>query len=84
VYGSVARGEEDRGSDIDLLVVGQVDLAELRAVLRDLECRLGREINETVYGTVEFSERRRAGDAFLERVMQGPKIMLAGSTDALD
>jgi predicted nucleotidyltransferase len=83
VYGSFAAGTEDAWSDIDLMIVGMVDLASLRTVLRGLEQRLGREINETVYDTEEFVRRRNEGDAFLERVMRGPKIVLIGDVDAL-
>jgi predicted nucleotidyltransferase len=83
VYGSFAAGKEDSWSDIDLMVVGRVDLESLRAVLRGLERRLGREINETVYDAEEFARQRNDGDAFLERVMQGPRIVLIGDVDAL-
>ncbi len=83
LYGSFAAGREDAWSDIDLMVIGQVDLDRLREILRDLEHRLGREINETVYDREEFARRRREGDAFLERVTQGPKIVLAGDVNAL-
>ena len=42
-----------------------------------------REINETVYDPEEFAQRRREGDAFLKRVLAGPKIALVGDLDAL-
>lgn len=84
IYGSYASGEEDARSDIDLMFVGQVDLESLQSVLQSLERQLGREINETVYAPEEFAQQRRAGDAFLERVMRKPKIMLVGDANALD
>jgi len=37
VYGSVARGEERAGSDVDLMVIGGVGLAELVPSLRGAE-----------------------------------------------
>ena len=49
VYGSVARGREHAGSDIDLMVIGNVGLAELTPALRKIERTLGRELNATVY-----------------------------------
>jgi len=84
IYGSYAEGEDDTWSDIDLLIVGQVDLENLRRLLQDLEQRLGREINETVYSPQEFALRRRQGDAFLQRVMEGAKIVLVGDVDAFN
>jgi len=83
IYGSVAKGDEGANSDIDLLIVGEVELSRLRRLLRDLERRLGREISETVYGKGEFIQRQREGDAFLLRVLSGPKIVLIGEGDAL-
>ena len=83
IYGSVAKGDEGANSDIDLLIVGEVELSRLRRLLRNLERRLGREINETVYGKGEFIQRQQEGDAFLLRVLSGPKIVLIGQGDAL-
>jgi predicted nucleotidyltransferase len=42
VYGSIARGEEHATSDVDLLVIGTVGLAELAPALRKVEEHLGR------------------------------------------
>lgn len=42
--GSVARGEEQTRSDVDLLVVGSVGLAELLPALRRIEQQFGREV----------------------------------------
>ena len=83
IYGSVAKGDEGAHSDIDLLIVGEVELSRLRQLLRDLERRLGREINETVYGKGEFIQRQLEGDAFLLRVLSGPRIVLIGEGNAL-
>lgn len=84
IYGSFAKGEEHADSDVDLMIVGHIDLARLQRVLRDLEQQLGREINATVYTPQEFTQRRHEGDAFLRRVLLGPKIVLIGDADALD
>jgi len=43
VYGSVAHAREHSLSDVDLLIVGSVGLAELAPVLRDLEKKFNRE-----------------------------------------
>jgi len=81
IYGSVASGTEGRLSDIDVMIVGHVDLSALRSSLRRVEHEVGREINETVYSPEELHERRRAGDAFLQRVFDQPRIILVGDDD---
>src|SRR5215468_9898862 len=65
VYGSVVRREERATSDVDLMVVGKVGLAELSPALRKAEKRLGREINVTNYSVDEFRKKVAQGDHFL-------------------
>jgi predicted nucleotidyltransferase len=83
VYGSVARGEEDALSDVDLILVGEADLMALSQVVARQEERLGREINYTVLAETELSQRIQEGDPFLTDVLDGAKIMLIGDEDEL-
>jgi predicted nucleotidyltransferase len=84
VYGSVARSEEHALSDVDLLVIGVVGLAELAPALRKVEGRLGREVNVTGYSAREFREKAAAGDHFLSGVLQSPRVFVKGSQRDLD
>lgn len=54
VYGSFASGEASWESDIDLMIVGDVDLQELAGPLRKAAQTLGREINPTLYRPEEY------------------------------
>ena len=83
IYGSFAKGEEKSDSDIDLMLIGEINLDRLHHLLRELEQRLGREINDVVYDREEFAHRQHESDPFLLRVLQGPKIWLIGGNDAL-
>jgi predicted nucleotidyltransferase len=84
VYGSVARGRERPESDIDLLVVGEVGLADLAPVLRRAERTLGRAVNATVYTSEEFAARRRAGRHFLRSLVNERKIFILGDARGLE
>jgi predicted nucleotidyltransferase len=84
IYGSVARGEEQGRSDIDLLIVGSAGMTELVPALRRLEERFGREVNVTRYSEREFATKRNGGDRFLNSVLKGKLITLIGSADELD
>ncbi len=84
IYGSVARREEHAGSDIDLMVIGDVGLAELAPTLRGAEKRLRRELNVTNYSVREFRDKIRNGDHFLLSVLKKPKYFLKGSQRELD
>lgn len=78
VYGSFARGEEQRGSDVDLLIVGDVTFSEVTSALGEAQDTLGREINPTVYPPREFQSKLREGHHFLTSVSKEPRILLIG------
>ncbi len=84
VYGSVARAQENATSDIDLMVIGNIGLAELTPVLRKAERALGRELNATVYSVDEFRDRVKKNDHFLSTVLKRPKQFVKGSERELD
>lgn len=83
VFGSVARGTQSAGSDIDVLVVGQVGFAELVQALYPVQQTVRREINPVVYSPAEFGERARAGDAFVRGVMEKTNVFVMGDRDDL-
>jgi len=83
IYGSIARGEETRRSDIDLLIVGNVSFSDIVVRLQAAQKTLGREINPTVYSGAEFRMRLRKRHHFLTSLVNGPKIYLIGDENEL-
>lgn len=83
VYGSIARGEERAGSDLDLMVVGEVRFAEVVSALAPAQELLRREVNPSVYPALEFRRKRAAGEPFLRRVLADRKIFIIGGEDDL-
>ncbi|MCX7512162.1 nucleotidyltransferase domain-containing protein [Frateuria hangzhouensis] len=83
VFGSMARGTQSAGSDMDLLVVGKVGFAELVQALYPVQQALQREINPVLYTAVEFRRRVDAGEAFVRRVLDQPQVFLTGDKDDL-
>jgi predicted nucleotidyltransferase len=84
IYGSVARGQEGAESDIDLLIVGEINTVDLLPVLGRLERRFGREVNVKRYSEKEFRDKMRAGDHFLKAVIKTKVESLIGSLDELE
>jgi predicted nucleotidyltransferase len=84
LYGSIARGEEHAGSDIDLMVVGTLRQIDLLPVLRNLESGLRREVNVTLFSPGEFHRKLASGDNFLRSVMNAKTILLKGSANELE
>ena len=78
IYGSLAKGENQSRSDVDLMVVGRVAFADLILALEPVERRIQREISSRLYGRAEFDERLATGDRFLVGVLQGPRVPIVG------
>ncbi len=83
VYGSMAKGTASSVSDVDLLVIGDLDEAALHVALMQAQEKLRRSVNYTLLGQSEFLRRRREKKGFLARVLAGPKIAIVGSTDEI-
>lgn len=82
VYGSMAKGEDNAESDIDLMVVTDtLSYADLMAVLVEVESTLSRTVNPSVYSQEVFNERLNSKNAFISRVMEQPKIWIKGVKD---
>ena len=84
LYGSIARGQEHAGSDIDLMLVGTLQQIDLLPVLRKLESRFRREINVTLFSPEEFHRKLASTDHFLSSVMKTKTIPLKGSLNELE
>jgi len=83
VYGSQASGEATAGSDVDLMVIGDVEELALHRAVARAEKKLGRAVNYTLMSPAEFRKLRRQRGGFLRRVLAGPKIAVAGSADEI-
>ncbi len=83
VYGSVARGEEAAGSDVDLLVVGSVTTYDLASPLHELDEQLGRSVNASIYTPQEFARRAADRAHFVTSLLGKEKLFVVGSEDAL-
>lgn len=83
VYGSIARQEEKAGSDIDLMIIGDIELDDILVRLPEAETALGRAVNPTVYSIDEFKRKLEEGNHFLRAVLDGKKVFLIGNEDEL-
>lgn len=83
IYGSVARGDHDAASDVDLFVVGSIAPSRLAPAQLALREQLGRPVRLVVYSAAELREHAAAREQFVASVLRQPKIWLLGSEDAL-
>lgn len=83
IYGSFARGAEKEDSNINLMVIGQVNITELNDVVVSLEEKLKREIDYLAFDEQEYRKRKEAKDPFIREIIKGKKILLLGKDDDL-
>ena len=62
-----------------MIVSDSLTYADVFGALERVARSVGRPVNPTVYTSGEFSRRARGENAFVTRVLQGPKLWLIGS-----
>lgn len=83
IFGSVARGAETQGSDIDLLIIGAVDFGAVIDALHPAQQRLAREINPKVFSIRDWKAKVEERDPFITDVLSKKKIFLIGDEHGL-
>ncbi len=71
VYGSLARGETDAASDVDVMLIGPVSTMDIVPVFRRVEKAVGRPINETIFNERDFRDSLKKRNHFLRTVLRG-------------
>ena len=80
VHGPVAAGTDHASDDVDVMVLSDyLAYGELIAALTAAERSLGRGVNPSIYGRVEFLRRVSEDGGFVGRALEGPRILLIGS-----
>ena len=84
IHGSFANGAKTRpSSDVDVLVLGNVDYRLLRTRLRALERRTARAIDVMAYEPEEFASLVREGNSFAHSIIAGDVKPLVGEISDL-
>lgn len=78
VFGSMASGKENTGSDVDVMVIGNVSFAEVVQALYGTQESLRREVNPKVFSQEEWTQMREKNDSFVKEVLSKPRLFLVG------
>jgi predicted nucleotidyltransferase len=81
IYGSQASFTAGAGSDVDVLVVGDVEDLALHRAVAEAEDHLDRPVNYTLLTREEFERRSKEKEGFLARVLKGDKIFIVGEAE---
>ena len=78
IFGSWSSDRVTPTSDVDLLVIGDVDQDLVISQLHEVGEAVSREINAVTFARAEAVERLRDEDGFLARVLQSELVDLIG------
>lgn len=70
VFGSVARGEDTKESDVDILIISDRPKAEVMKKLAPVSKRLSRKLSPVILTPIEFAQLSRSDKPFYERVIK--------------
>lgn len=75
---SFTRGIPLTPSDVDLVIVGDIELNLLEEIITNAERRIGKEINYTVLSENDFEIRKKRRDSFVTRLIMSDSVLLVG------
>ncbi len=78
IFGSMASGRQSSTSDLDVLILGDLQLIDVVKGLSPLGQTLRREINPVVITVDRFSAQVMKKDRFAQRLIEEPKIFVIG------
>lgn len=84
VFGSIASGKANTGSDVDLMIIGDgLGYGEVVSLLYQQQEALGREINPKVYERKEWQRLAQENGSFFKDIMSRPKLFVTGDESEL-
>jgi predicted nucleotidyltransferase len=83
VFGSVASGNANAKSDIDLMLIGDLTYAKVVSLMHPLQEQLGREINPKIFTVKEWQKLMQDNGAFVHDVLSKTKLFIIGNEQQL-
>lgn len=84
IYGSTANQTDTATSDIDLLIIADdLDYSKLYQHLSKTSLELRREINPTIYTTLEWQKKIRQNNHFVAKIYEQEKLFIIGTHEKL-
>lgn len=84
IFGSLASGKETAGSDIDVIIIGNIRFGDAVKALYSAQNIVKREINPKVYTKSEWQKLIKERNAFVKEILQAPKIFIIGTINDIE
>ena len=81
IYGSLANGNYDSQSDVDLMIIGITSMEAILPDIHEVEKIIQRPINISIFTPSEWQDARNNRQAFVVNVIKSPIILLKGKLD---
>jgi predicted nucleotidyltransferase len=78
VFGSMAAGRQNQSSDVDVMIIGDIQLVDVVKALSPVQQTLGREINPVIMTTRKFVAQMNKNDRFVSRLLNEPRVFIFG------
>ena len=79
IYGSYAAGKENKDSDLDIFVIGNISAKDLSAAFSFLKDGYFKEVNYMLMTKSEFTQKLETSNHFVTELMKTKKIFLTGN-----
>jgi len=83
IFGSYAKAKESILSDIDLMIIGEINEDKLIPEVTRIENKIDREINYHIFSTSDWKKKIKEKNSFLVNILSQPKIFLIGNENEL-
>lgn len=83
IFGSFAAGNADEKSDVDLLIIGDIDVMQLSELVHKSELKIKRPVNFILMNRSEWQAKKELQEPFIQNVLNSPKIFLIGDDNAI-
>lgn len=81
--GKFIRHRPHSDTDVDILIIGDLVMAEASRLISDYEQKMKREINYSVMTKDEFEFRKKRRDPFIFQVLLSDRVMLIGDEEEM-
>ena len=81
VFGSMATGRQTQASDVDVMIIGNIQLVDVVKAFSPVQQTLGREINPVIMTAKKFATQLKKNDRFVSRVLDEAKVFIIGNED---
>ena len=81
IFGSTAQNKTSEKSDVDVLVIGNIDENEISSVFFEIQKKVKREINFILWSDVDFSKKLKQKSTFLKNIAENSYTWIRGDKD---